>query len=190
MPASWKSHSNSTPVASSTRRVASASSGPVPSPGMKVTRCVIGSFLYRNERGIVPRPKMCNHMVSRYRRQGGDMQVPDQIEREVVIDAPVDRVWALITEAEHVGTWFSEADAEIDLRPGGGMRLTWEEHGTVEARVERVEPERLFAFRWPLFGETLAEGNSTLVEFSLAPEGDTTRVKVVESGFAQLAVSE
>src|SRR5688572_6565732 len=40
MPASWKSQSNSTPVASSTRLVASASSGPVPSPGMKVTLCV------------------------------------------------------------------------------------------------------------------------------------------------------
>src|SRR5918992_369872 len=39
-PASWKSQSNSTPVASSTRLVASASSGPVPSPGMKVTLCV------------------------------------------------------------------------------------------------------------------------------------------------------
>src|ERR671917_532532 len=37
MPASWKSQSNSTPVASSTRLVASAISGPVPSPGMKVT---------------------------------------------------------------------------------------------------------------------------------------------------------
>ena len=31
----------STPVASSTRRVASVSSGPVPSPGMRVTRCAI-----------------------------------------------------------------------------------------------------------------------------------------------------
>jgi uncharacterized protein YndB with AHSA1/START domain len=118
------------------------------------------------------------------------MQIPDQIEREVVIDAPIERVWALITDAEHVGTWFSEAGAEIDLRSGGAMRLTWEEHGSIEARIERVEPERLFAFRWPLFGEALAEGNSTLVEFSLTPEGDGTRVKVVESGFTELAVSE
>src|SRR5919198_1692962 len=39
-PASWKSHSNATPVASRTRRVASESSGPTPSPGIKVTRCV------------------------------------------------------------------------------------------------------------------------------------------------------
>src|ERR671923_2548642 len=41
MPASRRSQANSTPVASSTRRVASASSGPVPSPGMKVTSCGI-----------------------------------------------------------------------------------------------------------------------------------------------------
>src|ERR671931_1447743 len=38
-PASRTSQSNSTPVASSTRRVASVSSGPVPSPGMRITRC-------------------------------------------------------------------------------------------------------------------------------------------------------
>src|SRR5437588_5916279 len=37
-PASRTSQSNSTPVASRTRRVASVSSGPVPSPGMRVTR--------------------------------------------------------------------------------------------------------------------------------------------------------
>src|SRR2546423_3639752 len=38
VPASWTSQSNSTPVASRTRRVAAVSSGPVPSPGMRVTR--------------------------------------------------------------------------------------------------------------------------------------------------------
>ena len=37
-PASTVSHSNSMPVASRTRRVASASSGPMPSPGIRVTR--------------------------------------------------------------------------------------------------------------------------------------------------------
>src|SRR5438067_1456087 len=36
-PASWTSHSNWTPVASRTLRVASDSSGPTPSPGMNVT---------------------------------------------------------------------------------------------------------------------------------------------------------
>src|ERR1700760_3583836 len=42
----WRtSQSNSTPVASSTRRVASVSSGPVPSPGIRVTRCATGGTL-------------------------------------------------------------------------------------------------------------------------------------------------
>ena len=41
-PACWTSHVNSTPVASSTRRAASVSSGPVPSPGTSVTVYGIG----------------------------------------------------------------------------------------------------------------------------------------------------
>ncbi len=42
-PAWCTSHSSSTPVASRTRRVASVSSGPVPSPGMRVTRWAIAA---------------------------------------------------------------------------------------------------------------------------------------------------
>ena len=34
------------------------------------------------------------------------------------------------------------------------------------------------------------DGNSTLVEFSLSPEGDATRLTVVESGFRDLSGSE
>jgi uncharacterized protein YndB with AHSA1/START domain len=122
------------------------------------------------------------------------MSIPDQIEREVVIQAPVERVWALITEPEHLGTWFGDAGAEIDLRPGGELSMSWEEHGTVRARVERVEPQRHFSYRWAPFqdpgGAQPVPGNSTLVEFTLAPEGDATRLRVVESGFGSLDASE
>src|SRR5438445_6158474 len=48
-PASWTSQSNATPVASSTRRVASQSSGPTPSPGMKVTRYVMARVIVSDE---------------------------------------------------------------------------------------------------------------------------------------------
>ena len=120
--------------------------------------------------------------------------VADHIERETVINAPVERVWELITEPEHVGRWFGDAGAEIDLRPGGLMMLRWTKHGEVRALVEDVEPPRRFAYRWAPFkdpgGEQPVEGNSTLVEFTLAPEGDGTRLRVVESGFASLATSE
>ena len=52
--------------------------------------------------------------------------VPEQIEREVLIAAPIERVWAVVTQPEHVGTWFGDAGAEIDLRPGGKFHTVME----------------------------------------------------------------
>jgi len=119
---------------------------------------------------------------------------PDQIERETFIHAPVERVWALITEAEHLGRWFGDAGAEIDLRPGGAMVLRWAGSGTSHGRVVAVEPRTRFSYRWAPFkepgGDEPVEGNSTLVEFTLRSEGDGTRLRVVESGFASLGTSE
>jgi uncharacterized protein YndB with AHSA1/START domain len=116
--------------------------------------------------------------------------VADRIEQEIVIEAPPEVVWELVTDPEHVGAWFGDA-AEIDLRPGGDAALTWDGMGTFLARVERVEPPRFFSFRWARPTDTPpAEGNSTLVEFSLSAEGEGTRLRVVESGFATLAGSE
>jgi uncharacterized protein YndB with AHSA1/START domain len=117
--------------------------------------------------------------------------VQDSIEREILIEAPVEVVWAVVTEPEHVARWFSHA-AEIDLRQGGDMRLTWDEDGgPFRGRVERVEPPHTFAFRWvQRVGEEPRAGNSTLVVFSLEAEGQHTRLRVTESGFAELAWPE
>ena len=116
--------------------------------------------------------------------------IPERIEREVLIEAPIDVVWAVLTEPEHVAGWFSDS-AEIDLRPDGDATFTWREHGSALAWVERVEPPRLFAFRWvrPV-GQEQRRESSTLVEFTLAEEGDRTRLSVVESGFPELAWPE
>ena len=114
----------------------------------------------------------------------------DKIEREVQIGAPVERVWELITQAEHLGTWFGDAGADVDLRVGGELELRWAEHGKSRGRIERLEEPTAFSFRWAPFedpgGLHPVEGNSTLVEFTLASEGDGTRLTVVETGFAGL----
>lgn len=120
--------------------------------------------------------------------------VPESVEREVVIEAPVEFVWSLVTEPAHVAKWLSDA-VEIDLRAGGDAAFTWERHGLTRARVEKVEAPHLFAFRWVAMpgvdpGQPVADGNSTLVEFHLSPEGDGTRVRVVETGFPVLERSE
>jgi uncharacterized protein YndB with AHSA1/START domain len=114
--------------------------------------------------------------------------VAEQIERETLIDAPVERVWALLTQAEHLGRWFGDAGAEIDLRPGGAMELRFQEHGTVHGRVVDVEPQRRFSYRWGPSSELTPE-SSTLVEFTLQPDGDGTFLRVVESGFDALDVT-
>jgi uncharacterized protein YndB with AHSA1/START domain len=116
----------------------------------------------------------------------------NSIEREIVIQAPPERVWAALTEAEHMGRWFGDAGAQVELRPGGAIVCSWREHGTAHAVVERVEPPRYFSFRWALpAGEKPRRGNSTLVEFTLEPRGDgSTRLRVHESGFRDLDGTE
>ena len=116
--------------------------------------------------------------------------VPERIEREILIDAPMESVWAIVTEPEHVGTWFSDS-AQIELRPGGKATLTWEAHGSAHAQVEKVEPPHSFSFRWARpVGAEPRKGNSTLVEFTLSAKGESTRLRVVESGFQELEGSE
>ena len=53
------------------------------------------------------------------------MDVPDTIEREVLLPAGVARVWAAITEAEQLAAWFGQR-ASIDLQPGGAVVFSWE----------------------------------------------------------------
>jgi uncharacterized protein YndB with AHSA1/START domain len=114
----------------------------------------------------------------------------DTIEREVLVEAPLDRVWETLTEPEHLGRWFGDDGADVDLREGGLIELRWEEHGTVRARIVRLEPKTGFAFRWAPFkdpgGVDPVDGNSTLVEFALDGDEERTLVKVVESGFEAL----
>ena len=117
--------------------------------------------------------------------------VPDRIEREITIDAPVDRVWEVITQAEHIGRWFGDAGAAIDLRPGGRFTCSWSEHGTVNAIVDRVDRPRVFSYRWARpVGAEVKPDNSTLVEFTLVSDGTGTRLRVVESGFRDLDLSD
>lgn len=56
---------------------------------------------------------------------------------------------------------------------------------------ETVEPPRLFSWRWSqgAAGEEPADGNATLVEFTLTEDdAGGTRLTLVESGFARLGL--
>src|SRR5262245_16362751 len=67
-PASTTSQSNSMPVASRTRRVASASSGPIPSPGIRVTRWAMRPIVAAEQGRPPPAPCAFRRGPTRYHR--------------------------------------------------------------------------------------------------------------------------
>lgn len=114
----------------------------------------------------------------------------DWIEREVLIDASCERVWDVLTRADDVARWFGAA-AEIDLRPGGHAQFGWRDQAVFEAVVERVEPPSVFSYRWARdAGTEPGIGTGTLVEFSLTEVPAGTLLRVVETGFASLDLSQ
>jgi uncharacterized protein YndB with AHSA1/START domain len=113
------------------------------------------------------------------------MGFPDRIERTVEIAHPPAKVWAALTTAEGLGTWFGN-EASIDLRPGGTAQLTWNTGDKADLRIERVEEPSVFGYTWHIYGLPAEDPRRTYVEFTLEPVGAGTRLTVVESGFAQL----
>jgi uncharacterized protein YndB with AHSA1/START domain len=113
------------------------------------------------------------------------MGFPDRIERTVEIAHPPAKVWAALTTAEGLGSWFGH-QATIDLRPGGSAQMTWTSGERADMRIERVEEPRVFGFTWHIYGLSDDDPRRTYVEFTLEAVGAGTRLRVVESGFAQL----
>ena len=113
------------------------------------------------------------------------MGFPDRIERTVELAHPPTKVWAALTTAEGLGTWFGH-QATIDLRPGGTGQMTWNSGDKAELRIERVDEPSIFGFTWHIYGLPAEDPRRTYVEFTLEPVANGTRLTVVESGFAQL----
>ena len=115
----------------------------------------------------------------------------DRIERETLIAAPLERVWSLVAQP---GFWVADKASlpGTVAREGESLVAKNPNYGDFPVRVEKVQPPTYLAYRWASAfpGQELRADNSTLVEFTLIPEGDQTRLRVVESGFAALAGSE
>jgi uncharacterized protein YndB with AHSA1/START domain len=110
----------------------------------------------------------------------------DRIEHDIMINAPLDRVWELVSEP---GWWVpTTVVAPVDHTPGHQVVRESEKWGRFPVEIVRVDPKTYAAFRWASHapGAELGAGNTTLVEFRVEPAGDAVRVRVVESGFAAI----
>jgi len=117
----------------------------------------------------------------------------DTIEREIVVRAPKERVYAGITDPAQIVQWFPDG-IEGKLEPGERPILDFGKYGKSAIYVVAAEPYDYFAYRWVpgsvpvpqgFLGDVLAQPN-TLVEFRLEEVPGGTRVSLVESGFASL----
>jgi uncharacterized protein YndB with AHSA1/START domain len=131
----------------------------------------------------------------------------DHIEKKILLRATRARVWRALTDSTEFGTWFGMEFAS-PFTPGAVVRAVivgtkvnadvakmqkQYEGIAFDITIDRIEPERLFSFRWhpgaveP--GYDYASEPSTLVTFSLdeAPEG--ILLTVTESGFDQIPLA-
>ena len=122
-----------------------------------------------------------------------DMTSTDRIEKRVVLRAPRSRVWRAISNAEEFGTWFRmklEGAFAEGATIRGRITIPGYEHVTLEMRVERIEPERYFSYRWHPYAVDPAVDYSaeptTLVEFTLEEAEGGTALTIVESGFDRI----
>ena len=117
----------------------------------------------------------------------------DRIEKQIDLKAPISRVWRALTDYREFGEWF-RVNLEGPFVVGEVARgfITWPgyEHLRWEAVIEKIEPERLFSFRWhPYAVDPNVDYSSeaaTLVEFRLEQIATGTRLLLTESGFDQI----
>ncbi len=117
----------------------------------------------------------------------------DRIEKQIVLRASPERVWRAIASAREFGSWFG-VNLQDDFVPGatvrGAITIKGFENVAMTMLIERMEKERVFAFRWHPYAiepnVDYSQEPTTLVEFRIEAVAEGTRLVVTESGFDQL----
>lgn len=115
----------------------------------------------------------------------------DRIERDVLLKVPLARVWRALSNAEEFGDWFGVALKGKTFAVGqhvqGQITSPGYEHLVFDVLIERIEPQRLLAFRWHPYAVNpntdYSQEPTTLVEFELKAIEGGTLLTVVESGY-------
>ncbi len=126
-----------------------------------------------------------------------EVKLQDTIERELVLRAPIERVYASIADPAEIVKWFPDG-VEGKFDPGERPIFDFGTYGRFAVYIVAAEPHRHFAYRWipggkyvpdGFLGDVLSEPN-TLVEFFLDEVPDGTRLRLRESGFAALSAED
>jgi uncharacterized protein YndB with AHSA1/START domain len=114
------------------------------------------------------------------------------LEQTRIFDAPAERVFGLLTEPTELTKWwgphgFSTPAVQIDLRVGGSYRFTMQPpegeafHLSGEFLEVQAPSVLRFTFRWD---EPVPDDRETVVELTLDPLGERTKVTLTQKRFA------
>jgi uncharacterized protein YndB with AHSA1/START domain len=131
----------------------------------------------------------------------------DRIEKTILLKAPLERVWRALSDSKEFGGWFGMR-FNTPFAPGANMKAVIVpttvnqevaemqkpyEGIAFEIKIEQMQPERLFSFRWhpgaveP--GIDYASEPTTLVVFTLEKVPEGVQLTVTESGFDQIPLA-
>jgi uncharacterized protein YndB with AHSA1/START domain len=131
----------------------------------------------------------------------------DQIEKTILLRAPLPRVWRAISDSRQFGYWFG---VEFDRPFAAGTHMAGKIAGTrvdeevaklqkpLEGKtfdiwIESIEPMKLFAFRWHPFAVDpnvdYTHEPTTLVRFELLEVPGGTHLTITESGFDRIPIA-
>ncbi len=69
------------------------------------------------------------------------------IEKELFITATPQRVFQALTEKADLERWFVQK-AEVDVRPGGAIRLEWRPDAVEIGKILVLEPPHRLSYSW------------------------------------------
>jgi uncharacterized protein YndB with AHSA1/START domain len=128
----------------------------------------------------------------------------DIIEKQILLRAPLSRVWRAISNSSEFGAWFGvtfEGPFVAGAPLRGAITCTKVDPEVAELQkphqgkpfnivVEQIQPERLFSFRWHPYaiepGVDYSSEPTTLVTFRLDEVPEGVRLTLTESGFDQI----
>jgi uncharacterized protein YndB with AHSA1/START domain len=131
----------------------------------------------------------------------------DHIEKNTLLQAPRERFWHALADSCEFGRWFG-LRFDGQFAPGASMRgvivpttvnaevaKAQKQHEGLafDITIEKMEPERLFSFRWHPFaierGVDYSAEPTTLVVFTLEEQANGVMLTVVESGFDRIPLA-
>lgn len=115
-----------------------------------------------------------------------------KVDVSIDIQAPVERVWQALTEAEHIRRWFA-SQAKVIPGKGGSIALSWEGDYFGEAEIEIWEPNRHLrtVTRQSPYGAEEAgspdspQAQPIVIDYLLESRGGKTTLRIVHAGFGE-----